>query len=184
MTKNVVNGAGKRIAIGRIAAVYGVKGWVKVISYTQPVDNLLDYRHWILDHNGVKTTVEIDQGRTHGKGLIAHIAGCDDRELARRYCDSTITISENELPPVADDEVYWHQLEGLDVMTLTADGKSILLGKVNYLMETGANDVLVIKPSKGSIDRRERLVPWLWDQVVTDVNPEKGFIRVNWDPEF
>ena len=65
-----------------------------------------------------------------------------------------------------------------------AEGDNILLGKVSHLMETGANDVLVIRPAKGSIDRRERLVPWLIDQVVLEVNPDKGFIRVDWDPEF
>lgn len=184
-----VEGAAKRIALGHIASVYGVKGWLKIHSNTSPMENILNYPRWILDTldsdgNGQLKIVEIDQARPHGKGLVAHIVGCDDRELARTYCGSQITVCIDELPEPEDDEIYWHQLESLDVFSRNAAGDNILLGKVSHLMETGANDVLVISPSKGSIDRRERLVPWLIDQVVLDVNPAKGFIRVDWDPEF
>ncbi|WP_238593622.1 ribosome maturation factor RimM [Endozoicomonas atrinae] len=183
MTK-AVEGAVKRITLGHISSVFGVKGWLKIHSNTSPMENILNYPRWILDHNGDVKTVEIDQARPHGKGLIAHIVGCDDRELARSYCGYQITINADEMPEPEDDEIYWHQLESLDVFSRNAEGDNILLGKVSHLMETGANDVLVIRPSKGSIDRRERLVPWLTGSVVLDVNPEKGFIRVDWDPEF
>lgn len=176
--------AAKRITLGSISAVYGVKGWVKVYSHTQPMDNILSYRHWIINRNGHSETVEIDQGRRHGKGLIAHIVGCDNREQARSYCNSLVMVEADELPTAADDEIYWHQLEGLDVFSRDSAGDNVLLGKVSHLMETGANDVLVIRPCKGSLDKRERLVPWLISQVVLEVNPEKGFVRVDWDPEF
>ncbi|MFK0573395.1 ribosome maturation factor RimM [Endozoicomonas sp.] len=183
-----VEGAVKRIALGHIASVFGVKGWLKIHSNTSPLENILNYPRWILDpvnkNDGQLMTVEIDQARPHGKGLVAHIVGCDDRELARSYCGSQITVNIDELPEPEDDEVYWHQLEALDVFSRNAAGDNVLLGKVSRLMETGANDVLVIRPSKGSIDQQERLVPWLIGQVVLDVNPEKGFIRVDWDPEF
>ncbi|WP_330927391.1 ribosome maturation factor RimM [Candidatus Sororendozoicomonas aggregata] len=174
----------KRITLGSVVAVYGVKGWVKVYSHTSPMDNILNYRHWIVSHKGRIETVEIDQGRLHGKGLVVHIAGCDDRESARNYCDSEIMVNASDMPPAPDDEVYWHQLEGLSVFSRDGVNDNVLLGKVSHLMATGANDVLVIAPSKGSVDKRERLVPWLVNQVVLDVNPEKGFIRVDWDPEY
>lgn len=180
----VVEGAVKRITLGHIASVFGVKGWLKIHSNTSPMENILNYPRWILDRNGDVKTVAIDQARPHGKGLIAHIVGCDDRELARSYCGYQITVNADELPEPEDDEIYWHQLESLDVFSRNAEGDNVLLGKVSHLMETGANDVLVIRPAKGSIDRRERLVPWLIDQVVLEVNPDKGFIRVDWDPEF
>ncbi len=184
MKEKVVENPEKLITVGSISAVYGVKGWVKVYSHTNPMENILNYKHWIIDRNGRVETVEIDQGRRHGKGLIAHIVGCNDRELARSYCNSQIMITADEMPTIADDEIYWHQLENLDVFTRTQAGDNVLLGKISHLMETGANDVLVIHPSKGSMDKRERLVPWLIDQVVLEVNPEKGFIRIDWDPEF
>ncbi len=179
-----VEDAVKRITLGHIASVFGVKGWLKIHSNTSPLENILNYPRWILDRNGDIKTVVVDQARLHGKGLIAHIVGCDDREQARSYCGYQITVDADELPEPEDDEIYWHQLESLDVFSRNAAGDNVLLGKVSHLMETGANDVLVIRPSKGSIDQRERLVPWLIDQVVLEVNPEKGFIRVDWDPEF
>jgi len=176
--------AEKHVTLGHISAVYGVKGWLKIHSNTSPMENILNYSHWILERDGQRMTVEVDQSRPHGKGLVAHIVGCDNRELARTYCGYQITIPVDQLPTLDDDEVYWHQLEALNVYSRNSAGDNILLGKVSHLMETGANDVLVIQPSKGSVDRRERLVPWLIDQVVLEVNPEKGFIRVDWDPEF
>ena len=176
--------AEKRVTLGHIASVYGVKGWLKIHSNTSPMENILDYNHWILERDGQILTVEIDQSRRHGKGLVAHIIGCDDRELARKYCGYEITVNIDEMPKPEDDEIYWHQLENLDVFSRNSEGDNILLGKVSHLMETGANDVMVVRPAKGSIDRRERLVPWLLDQVVLEVNSDKGFIRVNWDPEF
>ena len=181
---NVVESAEKRVTLGHIAAVYGIKGWLKIHSNTSPMENILNYSHWILEHDGQLKTVEIDQSRRHGKGLVAHIVGCDDREQARNFSGWQITVNIDDLPEPEDDEVYWHQLENLDVFSRNSEGDNILLGKISHLMETGANDVLVIRPSKGSIDRRERLVPWLTPQVVLEVNPEKGFVRVDWDPEF
>ena len=181
---NVVETAEKRVTLGHISAVYGIKGWLKIHSNTSPMENILNYSHWILEHDGQLKTVEIDQSRRHGKGLVAHIVGCDDRELARNYCGWEITVKIDDLPEPQDDEVYWHQLENLDVFSRNSAGDNILLGKISHLMETGANDVMVIRPSKGSADRRERLVPWLTPQVVLEVNPEKGFVRVDWDPEF
>lgn len=174
----------KRIILGYISSVFGVKGWLKIRSNARPMENILNYPRWILNRNGDIKTVEVDQARPHGKALVAHIVGCDDRERARRYCDYQITVNADEMPEPEDDEIYWHQLESLDVFSCNAEGDNVLLGKVSHLMETGANDVLVVRPSKGSIDRRERLVPWLTRSVVLDVNPEKGFVRVDWDPEF
>ncbi|MCW7553371.1 ribosome maturation factor RimM [Endozoicomonas gorgoniicola] len=185
MTKAAVEASSKGlVTLGKITAVYGIKGWVKVYSHTDPMTNILDYKHWILDHNGRQQTIEVDQGRRQAKGLVAHIAGCDDRDIARQYCGAEIKVHASELPEAADDEIYWHELEGLNVITRSDAGEDLLLGRVSHLMETGANDVLVIRPCRGSIDKSERLVPWLVDQVIEEVNPEAGFIRIDWDPEF
>ncbi|MGI9277233.1 MAG: ribosome maturation factor RimM [Endozoicomonas sp.] len=185
MTEPVVgDSAEKHIVLGSITAVYGIKGWVKVFSHTNPMTNILNYKHWTLDLDGRQQTIEVDQGRRQGKGLVAHIVGCDDRDIARKYCGAEIRVKADELPETADDEIYWHELEGLEVTTVGNDGENLLLGRASHLMATGANDVLVIRPCKGSIDRTERLVPWLIDQVVLEVNPQEGFIRIDWDPDF
>lgn len=159
MTKAAVEtSSGGFITLGKITAVYGIKGWVKVYSHTNPMTNILNYKHWILDHNGHQQAIEVDQGRHQAKGLVAHIVGCDDRDIARQYCGAEIKVALNELPETADDEIYWHQLEGMDVKTRNEAGDELLLGKVFHLMETGANDVLVVRPCRDSIDKTERLV--------------------------
>ena len=174
----------KQIVLGSITGVYGVKGWVKLYSYTTPIDNILNYKHWILRQNTHQKKVAVNQGRRQGKFLIAHILGCNDRDIARQYTGAEIAITKNELPNLADDEIYWYQLEGLNVNTVDKTGSELLLGKTSHLMRTGANDILVIKASKGSIDRRERLIPWLIDQVILEVNSDGGFIRIAWNPDF
>jgi 16S rRNA processing protein RimM len=166
--------------MGKVTSVYGVKGWVKVFSYTQPKENLCKYNIWTLEQNGSQRPVKVLQCKAHGNGLVAQLENCGDREVAKTYCDSLIRISLSELPDLADDDFYWHQLEGLKVITVQEQ----VLGKVHHMMETGANDVLVVKKCAGSIDGRERLIPYLPEQVVKSVNLESGEILVDWDSEF
>lgn len=182
--KSVVENTQNLITIGTISSAFGVKGWVKVISHTQPIDNIINYRHWIIYRNDKIENIEIDHGQRHGKSIIVHIVGCNTREFAKNYCNSEIMIDADDMPPTDDNEVYWHQLEGLKVFTINQNQDDILLGNISHMMATGANDVLTVRPSQGSIDKRERLIPWLINQVVREVNIDKGFIRINWDPEF
>ncbi len=173
------------LVMGRVSAVYGIKGWVKVYSFTDPMANILDYRQWRLKYpNGREETVKLESGRIHGKGLIALFSGAGSRDDAQLYVGAEIQVSNRELPEPTSGEYYWYQLEGLTVHARDEDGNESNLGKVHHLMETGANDVLVVRGASGSIDRRERLLPWVEDQVVTEVNLEEGFIRVDWDPAF
>lgn len=165
--------------MGKVTSVYGVKGWVKVLSYTQPRENLCKYKHWTLEHSGKTMNVKV-QSKVHGKGVIAQIDGCQDRDLAKKYCDYLITIPKDELPELGAGEFYWHQLEGLQVKTVAGT----LLGKVNHLLETGSNDVLVVRKCEGSIDGKERLIPYLPEDVVKNVDLSDGLIEVDWDPEF
>ncbi len=171
------------INVGRITTVHGVKGWVKIHSDTAPKENILQYQPWWLKtRHGVKA-VEIDEGQVHGQGLIAHIKGVDDRDLAREYCQVDIAIERAQFPDLETGEFYWHQLEGLSV-TSEYEGQTYKLGSVTRLMETGANDVLVVKGQADSIDQKERLIPYLPDQVIRSVDLESREMTVEWDPEF
>lgn len=165
--------------LGKITSVYGVKGWVKIYSFTDPIENILQYRRWTLKKDGVERVVGLSAGKKHGKGLVACIDGCNDRELAQQYCGSLIVVSSEELPELEEGEFYWHQLEGLSVKTV----EGVDLGTVSHLIETGSNDVMVIKGSRGDA-KKERLVPYLPGQVVTDIDLEEKTITVDWDPEF
>jgi len=116
----------------------------------------------------------VAQGQRHGKGLIVKIAHCADRDQASRYIGKDIEVARNQLPELEEDEFYWTDLIGLSAITKEGVG----LGHVSRLMETGSNDVLVVK------GERERLIPLLWDNVVVRIDTDKGVIVVDWDPEF
>lgn len=176
----------KKVVIGRIAGVYGVKGWVKIQSFTSPMDNFLRYRQCELRADGAKEGqgITFDEGRLHGNGLVAHIRGVDDRDQAAGYVGREVTIAADTLPALPDDEFYWHQLEGLRVSIVDGEGTRHFIGVVDHLMETGSADVLVIAPAAGSIDTRERLIPFQLGQVVKSVDLSAGEMLVDWDPEF
>lgn len=168
------------VTVGRITAVYGVRGWVKVHSYTDPMDNILQFDQWQLQGQNGWEPLKIDGGRRHGKGLIVHIEGVDDRDLAARFCQRDIAIQRSEMPQLEKGEFYWYQLEGLRVVS-QFEGREHDFGTVVRMMETGANDVLVVR---GGEDRRERLIPYLPGEYITDIDLDAGVITVAWDPEF
>jgi 16S rRNA processing protein RimM len=171
------------VNVGRITAVFGIKGWVKIHSYTEPQENLFEYHPWWLKtKHGIKK-VEIDDARPHGDAFVAHIVGVDDRDIAMEYTAIDIAIERDLLPELTSGEYYWSQLEGLAVIS-GFDGKSQRLGVVAKLFETGANDVLVVAADAASIDERERLIPYVPEQFVLSVDLIAGEILVDWDPEF
>ncbi len=164
----------ERVILGKIAGVYGVRGWVKVFSETKPKENIFDYLPWQIKLNGEWRTVKLIQGKTHGKGLVVHLESYDDRDQAKSLVGAEIAIFRHQLPQAEEGEYYWSDLIGLKVTTL--DGKA--LGKVDHLFETGANDVLVVK------GEREHLIPFVQGQFIHQVDLETGQIRVDWDSEF
>lgn len=168
------------VVLGKITSVYGVKGWLKIYSHTEPLENILNYSPWTLILNGQKQVIKVDQGKRHSKGLVAKLVGCDSREQAQLLCGAEIGVELASLPGLHDGEFYWHQLEKLNVVTESGQA----LGRVDYLIATGSNDVLVVKGNSESIDKRERLIPYLPEQVVKNVDLDAGTILVDWDPEF
>ncbi len=159
------------VVLGRISGFFGVRGWVKVYSYTEPRDAVLNYKSWLLSSNGDWRTAEVAEGKRHGKTVIARIEGIDDRDQAAALIGCDIGVPRSELPETDEGQYYWSDLEGLQV--LTKNGTE--LGKVEYLLETGANDVMVIN------GEQEYLVPFVIDDVVLDVDLAAGVITVDWD---
>lgn len=136
------------------------------------MEAILQYQPWLLGED--KKPVRIVDGRKQGKGVAALLPGFEDREQAATLVGVQIFVRRDQLPATEKDEYYWSDLEGLEVKTT----KGELLGRVEKLMETGANDVLVIRGN------REHLVPFIQGQYVTRVDLEDGMIEVDWDPEF
>ncbi|WP_043529215.1 ribosome maturation factor RimM [Litchfieldella xinjiangensis] len=168
------------VVLGKLTSPYGVKGWLRIYSYTSPMEGILEYPQWRIRQADQLRTLRLDQGRRQGKGLVASLVGVDSREQAEALAGAEILLPKQVLPELEPGDYYWHQLEGLRVTTR----EGVPLGRVNYLFETGANDVMVVKGDDEAVDTRERLLPFLPDQVIVDVDLERGEMTVNWDPEF
>jgi len=162
--------AERQLVVGRIMGLYGVRGWVRVFSETAPLENILALSPWLV----AGQSRAVVAGHRHGKGLVALLAGCDDRDQAARLVGEDIAVRRAQLPPPGPDEFYWADLEGLAVTTVTG----VMLGRVERLFATGANDVLVVQ------GERERLLPFVWDRVIHAIDLEQGQILVDWDPDF
>jgi 16S rRNA processing protein RimM len=166
--------ASKMVALGQVSGVFGVRGWVKVFSHTSPSSNILSYSPWYLGGDDGWEAFEVLEGQSHGKGLIVRLAGLQDREQAANLVGRVIAVDRAQLPEPEAGEYYWTDLQGLRVQT--AEG--VELGRVDHLFETGANDVLVVQGD------RERLVPYIWGEVIRSVDLEAGLMVVDWDPDF
>lgn len=164
----------RRVVVGRIAGVHGIKGWVKVESFTEPPAQLLKFSPWWLRLDSQWRAFEPDQGRAHGKALVAHLAGCDDRDVAATLHGAEIAIWREQFPALPNGEYYRADLEGLNVVT----GAGVALGRIERLFDTGANVVMVVR------GERERLIPFLRGDVVLDVDLAGGVMTVDWDPQF
>jgi len=162
------------LVMGRIAAPFGVKGWVHIAAYTELPENLLQYLPWRINRQGNWQAVEIVSGRHHGKGLVVQLQGCTDRDAAAALRGADIGVYRSQLPPADPGEYYWNDLIGMQV--IAKDGK--VLGRLGHFLETGANDVMVVK------GEQEVLIPYIEGQVVESVDLEAREIRVDWDPDF
>jgi len=163
------------INVGEIAGVFGIKGWVKVYSHTDPRENILKYSPWILKKDNALKQVKLINGKRQGKSIVACLEGFTDRNIAESYVDWGILIKKSQLPKSGNGDYYWADLVGLRVETESG----ISLGKVDYLIETGANDVLVVNDGD-----EERLIPFLHQQVIKSIDLFDKLIIVDWDPDF
>ena len=162
------------VEVGRIAGPFGVKGWFRVNSYTEPRNNILEYGPWQLVQDGAVKCSAAAKGKLQGKALIAQIDGVSDREAAADLSGASILVNRENFAPTVSGEYYWRDLIGLRVST--SEGQD--LGTVDSLMETGANDVLIV------LGDRRRLIPFIVDDVVSSVDLTAGTMVVAWDPEF
>lgn len=161
------------IAVGKVGAPYGIKGWVKIHSFTDLSSTIFEYKPWHLGNDKDWQIAEVTDWREHGKGLIAKIVGYDTPETVRALTGKKIGIKNSQLPPLKKNQYYWRDLEGLTV--INQEGKQ--LGKIIYLLETGSNDVLVVKNE----NEKEHAIPYLPGKVIVSIDLEKGEMRVNWE---
>lgn len=164
------------LIVGKLNGASGIKGWVKVYSYTDPKENILNYSPWYLKLNGQWQQVSIINGREQGKTVVVQLEGCDDRNTAESYRGVEIAIEQSQLPQLEEGEYYWRDLIGLAVVNLAGEE----LGTVKKMMETGANDVLVVKTAS----KEELLIPYVPEYSVIKVDLESKQITVDWEFDY
>lgn len=162
-----------QICVGHITGVQGLKGWVKVFSDTSPRENILRYSPWMLESADGISILDVE-GRLQGRLVLAKISGIDNREQAAELIGNKIYIWPEQLPELEQDEYYWSDLIGMQVESLQAE----VLGQVDDMIETGANDVMVIKGD------RERLIPFVIDDIVREVDLSSRRIVVDWQADY
>jgi len=172
------NPAANIVVMARVGAPFGIKGWIKLQAFTQTTDSLDAYSSWLLKIPGKADAVweefEVEDFAVNVKGVFAKLKGCDDRTAAEKLVKREIGIPRDALEQTAEGEVFWIDLIGCEVVNTTG----ARLGRVETLMETGANDVLVVK-----LGSEETLIPFI-DDVILAVDRESKQITVNWSGEY
>jgi 16S rRNA processing protein RimM len=167
------------ILVGKIEGVFGVKGWVKIFSFTEPRQRILEYSPLFLKKKGQWIEAKITGGKKQGKSVVLALEGITDRDLALSQVGTELAIQRKQLKPTGKDEYYWSSLIGLSVVNLQDEE----FGEVIELLETGANDVLVVKAKQGK-ESVERLIPFVLDEIVKNVDLDAQLIRVDWDSDY
>jgi len=170
----------KRVVLGKIGKVHGIKGWLRLASFTAPPENILDYPNLQVDIGQVSQTLVLDEYRQQSKGLVVHFEGFDDPETASALTGREVWVENSALPALEPGDYYWQQLQGLRVENQQGE----LLGTVSRMLETGANDVMVVAPGADSIDDRERLIPYIKESVVKAIDLKLGRILVDWEASY
>ncbi|SFV53486.1 16S rRNA processing protein RimM [hydrothermal vent metagenome] len=161
----------KRLLVGKINGLFGIKGLVKVFSYTKPRENITTYKTWHLTRNGNDfLEVIVQTGRQQAKTIVAQLKQYDTPEKSETLLGYDIYINKSDLPKTNKDEYYWDDLINMTVI----NQHNQTIGKVTYLIETGSNDVLVIKHKD-----KEILIPFI-NPFVGKISLEEKIIWVDW----
>jgi 16S rRNA processing protein RimM len=160
--------------VGEVAGAHGIKGWVKIHSHTEPPEQILDYAPWTVEIQGETKEYEVVAARAQGRQVIAQLQGVTDRDQAAALRFGKIMVPRTRFPELEAGHYYWVDLVGLRVRT----PEGVLLGRLDEMMATGANDVMVVR------GERERLIPFVMGDFVKEVNLKQGYLTVDWDPAF
>jgi 16S rRNA processing protein RimM len=180
--------------VGELRAAYGLQGWLWLYSDTDPISNIFGYQPWWVETRTGWKQMEVKRWRTQGKGLVVSLAGVLDRNDADLMMGATVWVDRRLLPAAPVNEYYWSDLVGLQVYAYepndsddTADDAKlaapVFLGAIHELFETGANDVIVVRPVAGSIDQVERLIPWHKD-IIRHIDMTARRMDVSWGLDY
>ena len=163
----------KKLLVGKINGFFGLQGWVKVFSYTSPRSNILNYSPWSIKFEDIFQEIDVIKGREQSKTIVAHIKGIDNREDSQKFIGKDVYIDKDQLPELKEGKYYWHELIGFKVINKNQEN----LGVVDYFVETGANDVLVVRGKK------EHWIPYI-EPFLISIDTQNKEILVDWDKDF
>ena len=162
------------LIIGRVGGVYGIKGWLKISSFTRPCENIFSYSPWLLLMNDTWHEISFDEFQKRGERFLVKFLGIDNPDDANQYVNSNIAITEKQLPRLKEGEYYWRDLIALNV--INQDG--ILLGRISEIIETGANDVFVI--INEDKERQKILIPSVMGVYIRKIDLTTQTMNVDW----
>ncbi len=173
--------AATRVTLGRVAGVYGIKGWLRIDSQTRPVEKILTYRNWWFRQGEQLYQVQRIDGRVQGQGVVVQVCdpqgqAVEDRDVAAKLIGATVEVDREDLPPLPSGQFYWVDLIGLKVLNLSG----ATLGTVKDMTSNGAQDVLVIVDEAGV----QRLIPFVRDHIVKEVDLADGRIVCEWELDY
>ena len=167
--------------VGKLGSTYGIRGWLRVYSSTEYAESIFDYQPWFLKIKGQWQPTELESWKHHNHELIAKLKNVNDRETAQSLANIEIGVDLSVFPQLEEGDYYWHDLIGCNVVNL----EGYAMGTVTEMMETGSNDVFVVRAnSKDAFGKQERLIPFLYEQVVKRVDLTTKIIEVDWDAGF
>ncbi|MBW7984556.1 ribosome maturation factor RimM [Enterobacillus tribolii] len=170
-----------QVVLGKLGSAYGIRGWLRVFSSTEEAESIFDYQPWYIQQAGQWVQIELEGWKYHNQDMVIKIKGVDDRDAANALTNREIVVDESQLPELGEGDYYWRDLMGCKVVTVAG----YELGKVTDMMETGSNDVMVVKANlKDAFGIKERLIPFLDGQVIKRVDLTAQLIEVDWDPGF
>ena len=164
--------SGNKILVGKISNPHGIKGWVKVISFTDPIENILSYKKWTISDNETEKTYCLEDSRIQGNKIVIKLEGVNNRDDADLLKNLQIEINRSDLPELEENSYYWEDLVDFNVI----DIKGNPVGKVDSLFRTGSNDVLVIINET----KQRLLVPFIMEEVIKYVDLDKELISIDW----
>ena len=158
------------VELGRVVGAFGIKGWVRLRSYTDPPEGILRYRQW---HIGGREW-KVVEGRGQPEGVVAALEGLQDRDAAAALRGAVVEVPRSALPKPKRGEFYWTDVLGSEVVSTTG----AKLGTLASVTSNGAQDVMVVT---GEV---ERLIPFVVGPIVQNVDPVAKRITVEWDPKW
>lgn len=169
------------IIVGKLGSSYGIRGWLRIFSFTEDPESIFDYTPWYIQRAGEWQEIIVESYKPHNQDMIVKLDGIDDRDLANTLTNIEVYVDAEKLPELNNGDFYWKDLIGCRVKTVNGYD----LGQVTELMETGSNDVLVVKANlKDAFGATERLIPFVEEQFIKSVDLKTKIIEVDWDPAF